>query len=69
MAPFPKLFGSSSHDAYLLRSTTGIPSLPTTRGHGNTRVSRLVPKTGLALAASATTVYTGAGKSDRIHAS
>ena len=68
MTPFSKLFGSSSHDANPLPSTTRTPPLPTSRGHGNTRVSRLVPKSGPALAASATTVNvefsgTGAGKS------
>ena len=68
MAPFSKLFGSSTHDASPLPPTTRTPPLPTSRGHGNTRVSRLVPKTVPALAASATTVNVefsgiGAGKS------
>ena len=62
------LFGSSSRDASLLLSTTRIPPLPTNRGHRNARVSRLVPNTGRALAASATMVNiefsgTGTGKS------
>jgi len=68
MAPFSKLFGSSSHDASLLPSTVRTPPRPTSRGNGNIRISRPVPKTGPALAASATTVNvefsgTGSGKS------
>ena len=68
MTPFSKLFSSSSHDMSLLPSTTRTPPRPTSRGHGNIRVSRPVPKIGAALAASATTVNvefsgTGAGKS------
>lgn len=68
MTPFSKLFSSSSHDASLLPSTIRTPPRPTSRGHGNIRVSRPVPKIGPALAASATTVnvefsVTGAGKS------
>ena len=43
MAPFSKLFDSSSHNASLLPSTTQTPPLPTSRGHGNTSVARLVP--------------------------
>lgn len=68
MAPFSKLFGSSSHDENFIPSTTGTSLWPTSKGHGNIRVTRPVPKTGPALAASATTVNvefsgTGAGKS------
>lgn len=68
MAPFSKLFSSSSHDASLLPSTTRTPPRPAIRSHGNIRVSRPVPKIGPALAASTTTVNvefsgTGVGKS------
>ncbi|KAG8218507.1 hypothetical protein J3R82DRAFT_4144 [Butyriboletus roseoflavus] len=68
MVPFSKLFSSSSHDASLLPSTTRTLPRPTSRGHGNIRVSRPVPKIGPALAASATMVNvefsgTGVGKS------
>lgn len=56
MAPFSKLFSSSSHDANLLPSTTRTPSRSTSRGYGSIGISRPVPKIGPALAASATTV-------------
>lgn len=68
MAPFSKLFSSSSHDTSLPPSTTRIPPRSTNRGQGNIRVPRPVLKSGPALAPSATTVNvefsgTGAGKS------
>lgn len=63
MAPFSKLFNSSSHDLNLPPSTR-TPPRQTNGGHGNIRVSRPAPKIGPALAASVTTVnveFSGAG--------
>ncbi|KIJ69912.1 hypothetical protein HYDPIDRAFT_79094 [Hydnomerulius pinastri MD-312] len=67
MAPFSKLFGSTSHEP-TSQSSTRTPPRATSRGRGAIRVSRPVPKIGPALAASTTTVNvefsgTGAGKS------
>ncbi|KAF9226730.1 hypothetical protein BS17DRAFT_500792 [Gyrodon lividus] len=68
MAPFSKLFGSSSYDPSSQPSSTRVPPRPTSRGPGIIRAPRPVPKIAPALAASATTVNvefsgTGAGKS------
>ena len=67
MSPFSKLF-NPSHDIGELLSSTRTSPRPISRGHGNARTSRPVPKIGPALAASATTVNveftaTGTGKS------
>ncbi|KAF9238787.1 hypothetical protein BU15DRAFT_47300 [Melanogaster broomeanus] len=68
MAPLSKLLGSSLHDSSSQSAPTLAPPRPISRGRGDIRAPRPVPKIGPALAASATTVNvefsgTGAGKS------
>ncbi|KAH7931341.1 hypothetical protein BV22DRAFT_998573 [Leucogyrophana mollusca] len=67
MAPFSKLFGSSSSDVGS-NSSNHTPPRPLSRGRGTVRQPRPVPKLGPALAASTTTVNvefsgTGVGRS------